>query len=68
MTKLGKPENKVNGVVRRDCTFLDLLKTILICTIVLHKEYIEKFFATCLMHIVKDMMGPDTSTRMSAKS
>lgn len=66
--KLNKLPKIVTAILRRDCTFMDLIKKTLNFSIASEKEYNEKFTATCTMHIMKDKIGSEFLTEMSAKS
>lgn len=55
--KLRNIANKETGNVRRYCTFVERMNTILNFSTTLGKEYNEKFVATRILHTVKDMMG-----------
>lgn len=53
-------------IVRRNFTFMKLMKTILNFAIVFAKEYDEKVVETGILDIMKDMFDSDFLSRMSA--
>lgn len=55
--KLSKLSNNVTEIVFLDSTFVDLMKTILNFLIALETLQREKFVATHILDILKDMMG-----------
>lgn len=56
------------GVMRRVFTFLNLMKIILNFAVTFEDEYNERFIATRIVDTVKDMIGSDIWTGMSAQS
>lgn len=55
--KLRKTANKVTGSMCLDSTFVELMKISLKFVIAIEKEYNERFVATRISDIVKDMMS-----------
>lgn len=65
-SKLSKLANKVPRIVRYDSMSVDLMKTILNLATSLQDEYTERFVATRILDIVKDMIGVGFLIEMSA--
>lgn len=63
-----KLANKMTGIVCRDFTFVDLLKTMLNSAIAFNKEYNQKLVTICIVDNVKDMMRSDFCTGMRVQS
>lgn len=57
----------MSSVVNHESTFLNLVKTVLNFAIAFEKEYDEKFVATGVVDIAKDMIGSDILTRMCSQ-
>lgn len=55
-------------IVRHDSTFVVLIETILNSSIASGKEYKQKLVPTRIVDIVKEMMGSECLTGMSAQS
>lgn len=66
--KLAKVANNVDGTVRRDSTFVNLMKKTLNFSISFETEHNKKFVATHIVDIVKDIMRSEFLTVMSAQS
>lgn len=56
------------GVLRRDCTLVDLLRTFLNYSIAVEKEHNDKFVAALIVKLLKFMMDPGFLTRLAAQS
>lgn len=66
--KLSRPGNEVDGIVRSDSTFVDLMKAILTFAFAFEKEHNENFVATNIVDIVEDVLSSEFLTKISAKS
>lgn len=66
--KLDKLAKTITDIMRRDSTFVDLLKKVVNFADAFVKEEIKKFVAGPTMYIVKDMMSPDSQTVASTDS
>lgn len=65
---LRKLANKKTGIVRRDSTLVDLLKTILKFAVTFEKDYNKIFVATRIVDIVKGMIDSAFPTGTSVQS
>lgn len=59
---------KVTGIVRRASTFVDSMNTTMNFAFTFEKEYSKKFFATCVVDIVKERISFAFLTGMCAQS
>lgn len=66
--ELSNLSNNMKGIVCHYSTLLDLTKTIPNFSFVFQKEYKEKFIATSIVDILKDMSGFNIQTGISAHS
>lgn len=66
--KLSKLANKMTDIVCRELTFVDLVKKLLTFATRFEKGYDEKFVATGIVDIVKDMICSDFLVRENAQS
>lgn len=66
--KMSQLASKITIIVRRGSTLVDLMKPFLNVTISFEKEYNKTLVESCIVKILKDVMGSHFLEKMSAKT